>query len=47
MLHKDAFGKLEFEISRLQASFREYRPDATDKALIAELDGGNVDGNGQ
>jgi hypothetical protein len=47
MLHKDAFGELEFEISRFQASFREYRPETFDKTLIAELDGGNVDGKWQ
>src|SRR5882762_2096262 len=47
ILHKDAFGDLEFEISRFQASFQEYRPDTFDKAPIAELDGGNVDGNRQ
>jgi hypothetical protein len=45
MVHKDALGELEFEISRFQASFRKYRPDTFNKTLIAELDGGNVDGN--
>src|SRR6266852_2516040 len=45
ILHKDAFGDLEFQISRFQASFQEYRPDTFDKTLVAELDGGNVDGN--
>src|ERR1700693_5797890 len=47
ILHKDAFGELEFEISSFQASFREYRPDTFGKTLIAELDGRNVDGNRQ
>src|SRR2546430_4851865 len=47
ILHKDAFGELEFEISRFQASFPEYRLDTVDKTLIAELPGGNVDGNRQ
>src|SRR5712692_6338828 len=37
LLHKDAFGKLEVEISPFQASFPEYRPDSLDKTLIAEL----------
>src|SRR5436853_6722909 len=36
-----------FGIARFQASFQEYRPDTFDKTLVAELDGGNVDGNGQ
>src|ERR1700674_2093279 len=45
ILHKDAFGDLEFEISSFQAGFRKYRPHTFDKILIAELDGGNVDGN--
>src|SRR6266849_148054 len=45
ILHKDSLGDLEYEISRCQTSFREYRPDTFDKALIAELDGGNVDGD--
>src|ERR1017187_4127685 len=47
ILHKDAFGELEFEISRFQISFREYAPDTFRKTLIAELDGGNVDGDRQ
>src|SRR5712692_1514631 len=47
IVHKHAFGELEFEIPRRQASFREYRPDTFDKTLLAELDGGNIDGNGQ
>src|SRR5437016_2358151 len=47
ILHKDTFGDLEFEIARFQASFQEYRPDTFDKTLVAELDGGNVDGNRQ
>ena len=47
ILHKYAFGELEFQISRFQASFRKYRPDTLDKTLFAELDGGNVDGNRQ
>ena len=45
ILHKDAFGELEVEIARFQAGLREYRPDTFDKALTAELDGGNIDGN--
>src|ERR1700687_1370655 len=45
ILHKDAFGELELEISSFQAGFREYRPHTFDKIPIAELDGGNVDGN--
>src|SRR6266404_4895649 len=47
IFHKDAFGDLEFKISGCQGSFQEYRPDTFDKTLIAELDGGNVDGNRQ
>jgi hypothetical protein len=45
VLHKDAFGEFEFETSRLRASFREYRPDAIDKVLIAELDRRNIHGD--
>src|SRR5882762_1896313 len=47
ILHKDAFGQLQFEISPFQASFRESRPQTFDKTLIAKLQGGNVDGNRQ
>src|SRR6266849_1289702 len=47
IVHKHTFGELECEIPRCQASFREYRPDAFDKTLLAELDGGNIDGNRQ
>src|SRR5580704_11358147 len=47
ILHEDAFGDLEFEISRFQASFQENPPDTFDKVLVAELDGRNVDGNRQ
>src|SRR5580658_4010379 len=47
ILHEDAFGDLEFEISRFPASFQEYPPDTFDKILVAELNGGNVDGNRQ
>src|SRR6266700_470727 len=47
MLHQDAFGELQFEISPFQASFRECRPYTFDKTLIAELNGGNVHSNRQ
>src|ERR1700688_286412 len=47
ILHQDALGEFEFEISGRQASLREYRPDTFDKIFIAELNGGNVDGNKQ
>jgi len=47
MFHRDAFGELEFQIARFQASFREYRPETFDKTLIAELDCGDVDGKRQ
>jgi len=46
ILHKNAFAELESEILRFQASFRECPPDTFDKTLIAEFDGGNIDGNG-
>src|ERR1700722_4968093 len=46
VLHKDAFSELEFEISGVQTGFRECRPHTFDKTLTAELDSGNVDGNG-
>src|SRR5208282_262716 len=45
ILHKDAFGDLKIKIARFQARFREYRPDAFDETLVAELTGGNIDGN--
>ncbi len=45
ILHQDAFGELEVQIPRFQAGFREYRPNTFDKILIAELYGGNIDGN--
>src|ERR1700737_4330312 len=47
VLHKYAFGELEFKIPCFQASFREYSPDTLDKAFIAELYSGNIDGNRQ
>src|ERR1700676_531278 len=47
ILHKHAFGELEFEIARFQVGVREYRADTFDKTFVAELDGGNVDGNRQ
>src|ERR1700726_381692 len=47
ILHKDTFGELEFEIASFQPSFREYSPDVFDKPPVAELDGGNIDGNRQ
>jgi hypothetical protein len=47
ILQEGAFGELKLEISRVQARFREYRPDSFDKTAIAELNGGNVDGNRQ
>src|SRR5258708_3553888 len=42
VVHKNAFGELEFEIACFQASFREYGPDTLDKPLIAELDRANL-----
>jgi hypothetical protein len=47
VLHEHAFGDLELEISRFQASFQEYSSGNFDKTLVAELDGGNVDSNRQ
>jgi len=47
VLHEHAFGNLELEISRFQTCFQEYPPDTFDKTFVAELDGGNVDGNRQ
>src|SRR6267143_2103176 len=45
MLHKDAFGELELEIARFQASFPEYCANTFEKILAAELDGRNIDSN--
>src|SRR5580700_1132473 len=46
MIHQHAFGEFEFQEAGWQASFREYGADRSEKVFVAELHGGNVDGDG-
>src|ERR1700683_571002 len=45
VLHQNAFGELEIEMARIQASFPQGRPDTFDKTSIAEFESRNIDGN--
>ena len=45
IVHENAFGEFQVKVARLQAGFREYGADTFDKTSIAELDGGDIDGN--
>jgi len=45
ILHKDALGKLEVEIARLQAGFSEDGANVFEESLGAEFAGRHIDGN--
>ena len=45
IFHQHGFGKLEFKIFSLQASFREYFVDALQKSAAVKFNGGNIYGN--
>ena len=45
VIHKNPFGELQFEISRVQSSLRKYCGDTFDKILAAKLGGRDIDGD--